>query len=213
MKTEGNIMKLKNTLAAGVLFTASALGVAVPVVHAEVSASVSAANMYYFRGADLGNGDAALSADINYSVSGFTVGAWTSSGDATNGTEYDIYAGYEGSVGDFSYGAGAIAYIYPEVSIRAGDYTEAYLTLGYAGFEAHYYKAVTGGDYNYFTVSYAYEQFSLLYGQHEGDASHLDFTYTYNDNLSFTLGKVLEEKDYYLNDEAKFVVSLTLPIK
>src|SRR5690606_33582284 len=83
----------KNFLASAVALSAMASLALTPAAHAEVSASVGASNMYYWRGLDLGGG-AAISADINYSASGFFGGLWTSSGDEGWGTEYDIYAGY-----------------------------------------------------------------------------------------------------------------------
>ena len=63
---------------------------------AEVSASVGIANMYYWRGLDLGDDGAtpAVSADLNVSSGGAYAGIWTSSGDHGAGTEYDLYAGY-----------------------------------------------------------------------------------------------------------------------
>jgi hypothetical protein len=52
------------------------------------------------------------------------------------------------------------------------------------------------------------------------DPAHVDLTYAYNDKLSFTLGKVVDdgefsdgEDTYAWNDEVKFVVALTLPIQ
>lgn len=206
-------MKVKNAINVAAVCALGVLSVAVPVVQAEVSASVAAANMYYFRGVDMGGG-AAISADVNYSASGFTVGVWTTSGDEALGTEYDIYAGYAGEAGDFTYGGGFISYNYPEVSQEPGEYTEAYLSAGYAGLELTYYKAITGGEYTYTTLAYSYDKFTVLYGLHEDDSSHLDLTYTYNDNLSFTIGQVVEENDnsYFPNADTKFVVTLTLPL-
>src|SRR5690606_33155769 len=94
----------KKLLASAVALSALASVALTPVAHAqaEVSATVSASNMYYWRGFDLGGG-AAIVGDINVSASGFYAGAWTSSGDEANGTEYDLYVGYGGEVGDFSY--------------------------------------------------------------------------------------------------------------
>lgn len=207
-------MKVRNALSVAALCAAGVVGLSAPAVHAEVSASVAASNMYYFRGVDMGGG-AGLSADVNYSASGFTVGVWTTSGDAALGTEYDIYAGYAGEVGDFTYGGGLISYNYPEVSQAPGDYTEAYLSVGFKGLELTHYKAITGGDYTYTTLAYSIDKFTVLYGATEDSAGHLDLSYAYNDNLSFTIGQVVEEKEnsYFPNDETKFVVTLSLPLK
>ena len=58
---------------------------------------------------------------------------------------------------------------------------------------------------------------------YESDLSHVDLTYAYNDKLSFTLGKVIDDAeegsmgdvDYVAgaNDEVKFVVAFSLPIE
>lgn len=214
-------MKMKQKLVAGAIALSAMAGFSVPAAHAEVSASVGVANMYYWRGMDLGGG-AALSADVNYSVNGFTVGAWTSSGDEGLGTEYDLYVGYGGEIGDFSYGLSVISYNYPNSEISPGDYTEAVATLGYGPLTVTYYDAIAakvapldGDDYNYATAALTFGSFTVLYGVHENDSSHIDLTYAYNDNLSFTVGAVVDDGDFatYVTDEPTFVVSLSLPIK
>jgi len=207
--------KIQKKLLASTFATAAFASMAVvPAVQADVSASVGAANMYYWRGMDLGGG-AALSADINYSTNGFFVGAWTSSGDEALGTEYDLYAGYGGEVGDFNYSLSVVSYNYNESNIEPGDLTEVVLGLGYGIFSAKYYDNVAGSSgYNYFTLGLDYNKFSVLYGQHEDKSAHLDLSYHYNDNLSFLVGFVIDDGDFqtYNNDDVSFVVSLNLPI-
>jgi Bacterial protein of unknown function (Gcw_chp) len=201
---------------------------AVPAAHAEVAASVGASNMYYWRGFDLGGG-AAVIADVNVSGNGFVAGIWTSSGDGNLGTEYDLYAGYSGKVGDFTYGLSAVSYIYPtlgeDVAIGPGDYVELIPTIGYGPFKATYYDAVQADhaplgdeDYSYLTLELSFEKFAFKYGQHMDDAdvvdgiSHLDATWKFNDKLSFTLGKIIDDHDGDVDDEINFVVNLSLPI-
>ncbi|MFU8838415.1 MAG: histidine kinase, partial [Thiohalomonadaceae bacterium] len=55
--------------------------------------------------------------------------------------------------------------------------------------------------------------FTLAYGLHEDDLAHVDVTYSYNDNVSFTLSKVVDNVSDTYNDEIKFMVSASLPIK
>src|SRR6186713_2639044 len=90
---EDLLMKMKQKLIASAVALSAMAGFAVPAAHAEVAASVSASNMYYWRGFDL-NGGAALIADVHASAAGFYTGIWASSGDGGLGTEYDWYAGY-----------------------------------------------------------------------------------------------------------------------
>jgi len=218
-------MKMKKLVAASAVLSALA-GFAVPAAHADVAATVGVSNMYYWRGFDLGGG-AALSADVNVSGNGFIAGIWTSSGDGTLGTEYDLYAGYSGTAGDFTYGVSLVSYNYPTLgddSIAPGDYVELVPTIGYGPFKLTYYDAIAADhaplgdkDYSYATAELNFEKFNIKYGQHMDDGdkttAHLDVTYKYNDKLSFTLGKIIDDNDGAVDDEVNFVVGLTLPIQ
>jgi hypothetical protein len=42
--------------------------------------------------------------------------------------------------------------------------------------------------------------------------SHIDLSYAYNENLSFTLGLVVDDMDGQQADDAVFLVTLALPI-
>lgn len=224
-------MKMKQKLIAGAIALSAMAGFSVPAAYAEVSASVGAANMYYWRGLDLGDG-AALSADINYSAAGFTVGAWTSSGDAAWGTEYDLYAGYAIDLGPVSLGAGYISYNYADIEVQPGDFAEVYVSAGVGPFKLTYMDNVANteyitygaegeeivngvgyDDYNYITAELNFEKFGIKYGLHEDDLAHIDLTYKFNDKLSFMVGKVVDDADGAYNDDAKLVVSLSLPIE
>jgi hypothetical protein len=227
-------MKMKQKLIASAIALSAMAGFAVPAAHADVAATVSASNMYYWRGFDLGGG-AALTADVNISGSGFIAGIWTSSGDDATyddlgGTEYDLYAGYSGAVGDFTYGLSVVSYNYPtlgENAVKPGEYVEVIPTLGYGPFKLTYYDAVVADhyplgskEYSYVTAELNFEKFAFKYGQHsdaEGSAidgvSHFDATYKYNSKLSFTIGKIIDDNDGAAPDEANFVVTLTLPIE
>jgi uncharacterized protein (TIGR02001 family) len=82
---------------------------------AEISANVGFVTEYSFRGIAQSNEEPAIQGgfDISHS-SGLYAGVWAANvefGDAT--IETDVYAGYSGSVGNFSYDLGAIYYAYP----------------------------------------------------------------------------------------------------
>jgi hypothetical protein len=229
-------MKMKQKLlASAIALSALASTAVIPSASAaEVAASVGASNMYYWRGFDLGGG-AALIGDINVSSNGFVAGLWTSSGDGSFGTEYDIYAGYSGSAGDFSYGVSVVSYVYPTMgeetvpgensAVKPGEYVEVIPFLGFGPFKVTYYDAVVAEhapladeDYSYVTAELSFEKFGFKYGQHMDDVdavdgiSHLDATYKYNEKLSFTVGKIIDDKDDSVDDEINFVVTLSLPI-
>lgn len=211
-------MRMTEKLLAVAAAAGSTLCALAPMANAEVdvSASVGVANMYYFRGFDLGNGDAAVSGDLSVSAGGAYGGIWASSGDATLGTEYDLYAGYGHSFGDFSVDLSAISYVYPSDpgDSDPGDLTELALGLGWGPVEVTYYDNVTGDSgYWYTTVGATFDAFSVTYGLHENDYAHLDLGYAYNENLSFILGLVVDDLDGAEDDNPKFVVSYSLPIQ
>jgi uncharacterized protein (TIGR02001 family) len=217
-------MKMKQKLIAGAIALSAMAGFAVPAAHAEVSAAVGAANMYYWRGLDLGNGDAQVWGDLKVSGSGFYGGVWAGSGDAIMGQEYDLYAGYGNAFGDFKFDLSVWSYVYPSSEVAAGDLVEAIGMVGYGPVAFTYYENLEGADdYNYMTLAATFGSFTVKYGVHESDLSHVDLTYAYNDKLSFTLGQVIDDAeegtpgdvDYVAgaNDELKFVVGLSLPIQ
>lgn len=221
-------MNMKQKFLAGaVAASAMASAALAPVAHAEVSASVGAANMYYWRGLDLGNGDPAVWGDINVSSNGFYAGMWASSGDATAGTEYDLYAGYGTDIEGFTIDVSLWSYSYPSTvdengvysPTSPGDLVEAVIGLGYGLFSLTHYTDVEGNeDYSYTTVGAGFGDFSVTYGMHDGSGSfdgysHLDLGYAYNENLSFTLGLVTDDVDGLNKDEPKFVVGFSIPIE
>lgn len=207
-------MKMKQKLVAGAIALSAMAGFSVPAAHAEVSASIGAANMYYWRGLDLGAGDPQVWGDLNVSASGFYAGVWAASGDAVAGQEYDLYAGYGNEIGGFTFDLSVWSYNYPETEVSPGDLVEVVGAIGYGPVTFTYYENVEGNDdYNYMTLEAAFGDFTVKYGVHEDDLAHVDLTYAYNEQLSFTVGKVVDDVDGGYNDEAKFVVSFSLPLK
>ena len=228
--------ELNKKFLAGVLATLTlAASTVVSVAYAEVGASVGASNMYYWRGYDLGYGDPAIWGDINVSGSGAYAGMWASSGDSTAGTEYDLYFGYGHEFGDFGLDISYWTYSYPsatstsyvyspvddsvtevteDASVDPGDLAEIVLGLSYGPVALTYYHGIEDlEDYWYATLEATVADFTFKYGKHETDYAHFDITYAYNDNLSFTLGTVVDDLDGTENDNPKFVVNLTLPIE
>jgi uncharacterized protein (TIGR02001 family) len=234
-------MKMKQRLIAGAVALSAMAGFAAPAVHAaETSATVAVANMYYWRGLDLGLGDPALIGDVNVSQSGLYAGLWASSGDAVLGTEWDFYAGYKFNAGPLSVDLNYTTYMYPSVPegepLGFDDIADFAVTLGYAATDDLSFsvmhrvgagEALGDVDYTYSTLSATYKSFTALIGTHADDKdlagagtldglTHLDLTYAYSDSLSFTLGKVIENVDEEYTaekpDELLFIVKLSLPI-
>lgn len=226
-------MKMKQKLLASAVALSAMTGFAVPAAHAEaeVGASVSASNMYYWRGFDLGGG-AALVADVNVSASGFYTGIWASSGDGSFGTEWDWYVGYGFDMGPVSVDLNYTTYMYPSVpegeALGFDDVSDYAVTLGYSASDDLSFKAMyrvgageflADDNYTYATLSASYKAFTALVGTHSDDSgayngvTHLDLSYAYNDKLSFTVGKLIDNGDAEYDDEVKFVVTLALPIE
>ena len=229
-------MKFSKTLIASSVAAVMAAGFMAPAqAEVEVGASVGVASTYLWRGYDLGTGTPAVSGDLNVSSAGAYAGIWGSSGDTASGTEYDLYAGYGGSVGDFSYDFSVWNYNYPtgEKEFDFADVSDAVVSLGYGPVALTVYKPITSGagDYLYSTLSADVGAFSFLVGMHSDAANasdgqtggcpsdetsetcspvHVNVSYAYNDNLSFTLSQfIVDETD---TDDMKFVVSYTLPL-
>jgi uncharacterized protein (TIGR02001 family) len=204
----------KKTMLATAALSTMAMGVA-PVAVAEIAASATISSSYLWRGYDLGTGTPALSADLVYSEGGFYGGLWLSSGDAVNGTEYDFFAGYGGSVGDFSYDIGYATYMYPtgtSENNKAGELAEYIYSVGYGPVSLTVFDDVDS-DYTYTTVGYDIADFSLMYGAHSNglnEQENFDVTYSYNESLSFTYS-VPFGVDGDVEAEPTFVASYSLP--
>lgn len=237
-----------------VLSTLGLLAIA-GAANAEVSGSAAIASSYHWRGFDLGSGTPAVSGELRYTAGGFYVAGWASSGDTTGGTEWDAYAGYAGSVGDFGYDISYITYMYPTGQFKKeetfGKFAEvvAKVSFGPVGAFLNYNVAgQTWTDFNAGTPRYAFAQgnymyygltakagaFSAVLGKHDekdwtaaptpttakptklapgttGNATHLDLTYAYNDNLSFTVSGILDSKLGDAEPKPKMVVTYTVP--
>lgn len=220
-------MHTKKILANSLLVMLSAAALSAPAAHAgaEVSASVGVANMYLWRGMDLGDGDAAVSGDLKVKHdSGAYAGIWGSSGDASWGTEYDLYAGWGGKVGNLDVDASLWTYAYPdkddtvEGDIAPGELVDAVVSVGSGPVNVTLYEALEGDDDNesrYVSAKYTKGKYSALYGQHmhEEGASpgHVQLGYQYNDNLSFAVSQFVVDNDE-VDDNPKFLVSYSLPL-
>lgn len=79
---------------------------------AEVSMNIGVTSNYVWRGMTQNDNSTAFSGGLDWShESGFYAGTWIS--QAWTDYEMDLYGGYNGSIGDFGYGAGVTYYTYP----------------------------------------------------------------------------------------------------
>lgn len=208
----------------------------------EVSGSAAVSNVYLFRGFDVGGGAAGVSGSLDYShETGLYAGAWATSQGAGSGIETDLYLGYGIEMEGLSIDLNVTNYIYPadQGNDNLGDFSEVILTLGYdtddMGFSFQYADNVAGDTgYVYYALGASYGDFSATYGVNSPDdvagstidldVTHLDVTYAHNDNLSFTISKIVDVDDELnanstsstfpvIDDDTLFVVTYTLPIE
>ena len=128
-----------------------------------VSANVSIASQYIYRGIAQTKGNPAIQGGFDYALSnGIYVGTWGSniswlSDQAPGGTasgasasmEWDVYGGYKGSINsDLGYDVGILTYNYPGDNLSSGpakpDTVEIYGALSYKWLTAKY--SVTTGS-------------------------------------------------------------------
>jgi uncharacterized protein (TIGR02001 family) len=195
---------------------------------AEVSGSMGIASSYLWRGFDLGAGGGvpAISGDLHASASGFYGGIWGSSGDHVNGTEYDLYAGYGGSAGAFTYDVSYWTYSYPAIKLRPANLSELVISLGVGPVSAFLNynvnapglnsdRKAANGDYQYYGVKAKAGAFTFLLGHHNDGGmklTHTDLSYAYNDNLSFTVSVPVDvAAGYDKPADPTFVASYAVP--
>ena len=200
---------------------AGAASVVPTTATAEVSANLGIASQYLWRGVSLSTSGVVFGGLDYEHDSGFYAGFWTSS-EAEGAVEYDLYGGYAGEIGDFSYDVGYISYWYPG-SMGDANFQEAYLGLGFMdfGFEAYFgvgdfgwgEDAAKNKD-NYYVLSYGYEQFGVAVGYYDFDAddanyTHIDLSYEALPGLVFTASQVVDSDDNagIPHDDLTFVVS------
>ena len=142
---------------------------------ASVSANVSFASDYIWRG--MTQTDApAISGGFDYAAeNGFYAGIWRSNVNFGGGagSELDLYFGYGFEVGSIGVDVGYIEYTYPE-NVEDLDFDETYVGFSYGDLGLSF----AFGDYDYTEVSYALGDVSFSYGDYED----------YGDNFAVSYG-------------------------
>lgn len=194
---------------------------------ADLSGSAGVNSMYLFRGLDLGTPQ--VWGSLDYSAdNGFYASGWVSSVDGSD-YEFDTVVGWGTDLTEsVSVDFNAVVYKYDFNDF--GDYAD--LTAGItAGLVSASVSYTVGDNYDdsdwlYYKVGIEKDAFSLSVGvdtldgpKMEGDYTHIDFNYAYNDRLNFTVSQVIDTSGDYgqgienvFGDEIKFLVGYTLPI-
>jgi len=148
---------------------------------AGISANVSFASDYIWRGMTQTSGDPAISGGFDFeSDNGFYAGIWGSNVSFSEGagSELDVYFGYaletESGVGiDISY----VDFTYPGDS--GLDFQEIGIGLSYGDLGFGYYAGQDGAP-DYMDVSYAFGDFSVSYGDYDTYGSNILLGYGFS---------------------------------
>ncbi|MDF1781993.1 MAG: TorF family putative porin [Alcanivoracaceae bacterium] len=205
---------------------------AVPLAaSAEISGSLAASSFYLWRGQDVSGGAGAISGSLDYShETGLYAGMWTSSASpSATGGEYDLYAGFAGEAGGFSYDISYWDYNYPndDVASVGNSLGDIVVGLGFAGVSATAYIGQGDDvDNEYYTIGYDYDKYGILAGFWANDladpedagyagelvkGTHVNLTYTPVENLVFTATKMVDEEDG-VADDLMFNVAYSFPL-
>ena len=154
------------------------------VATADLTANIGYASEYIFRG--IPQKTSSASAGLDYEAGGFYAGTWAA--DVGDGLEVDVYGGYGGEVGDFTWGVGLTGYYYTgdfdetyeEINLSAG-YSIATLDVAIGRYDSPPSDAVcnptippTGcspsdSDYTFYSLTLEHEGFFGKYGAFEQD--------------------------------------------
>jgi len=144
------------------------------MAQADFSANLGFASEYYYRG--IFQESTSASGGLDFETGGFYLGTWAA--DVGDGLEVDLYGGFGGEAGDFSYSIGGTLYHY------TGDFDDTYkeVNLG-AGFGLVSLD-VAVGKYDNFdgpTLDYTYYALTVeksgFYGKYAGFSQDFDGEY------------------------------------
>ena len=99
------------------LLLALGLSAGQAAVAGNFSANIGFMSDYFFRG--IKQSESAAYGGLDWEAGGFYAGTWLA--DVEQGLEYDLYAGYNASIGDFTFGIGGTGYFYTD------DFDDTYL--------------------------------------------------------------------------------------
>ena len=103
------------------------------VAQANIIGNISVTSNYVSRGVTQTNDQAAVQGGLDYTTEeGIYAGVWAS--NVSDGTEIDLYVGYQNSVEGFDYSVGVVRYEYPQTAETSStcmpDYTEISASVG-----------------------------------------------------------------------------------
>ena len=180
---------------------------------ASVSANVSFASDYIWRGMTQSDGPAIQGGFDYASDGGFYAGIWGSNVNFNDGagSELDYYFGYGFDMGGVGVDIGYLAYDYPDNDSDL-DFEEIYVGLSMGDLGLLYASGVDGAP-DYMEVSYGFGDVGISYGQYDDYGNNLGISYgftcgSYDCALTYT---DFSDDGYGADEDALiFSVSATL---
>jgi len=180
---------------------------------ASVSANVSFASDYIWRGMTQSDGPAIQGGFDYASDGGFYAGIWGSNVNFNDGagSELDYYFGYGFDMGGVGVDIGYIAYDYPDNDSDL-NFEEIYVGLSMGDLGLLYASGVDGAP-DYMEVSYGFGDVGISYGQYDDYGNNLGISYgftcgSYDCALTYT---DFSDDGYGADEDALiFSVSATL---
>ena len=147
---------------------------------AAVSANVTFASDYVWRGMTQSDGPAIQGGFDFEDESGFYAGIWGSNVNFNDGagSELDYYAGYGFSLGEVGVDIGYIAFDYPQNQTGL-DFKETYLGLSLGDLGLTLASGHDGAP-NYTEVSYVLGSISFAYGEYDDYGDNISVTYSFS---------------------------------
>ena len=146
--------------------------------YAAVSANVSFASDYIWRGMTQTDGPA-ISCGFDFAAeNGFYAGIWGSNvnfNDEGTGSELDYYFGYSFDLNALSVDLGYVAFDYPKNKSNL-DFEELVINLGMANFGFMYASGQDGAP-DYLEISYPFGPVNFSYGQYDDYGDNLLISY------------------------------------
>ncbi len=144
---------------------------------ASVSANVSFASDYIWRGMTQSDGPAIQGGFDYASDGGFYAGIWGSNVNFNDGagSELDYYFGYGFDMGGVGIDIGYLAYDYPGNDSDL-DFEEIYVGLSMGDLGLLYASGVDGAP-DYMEVSYGFGDVGISYGQYDDYGNNLGISY------------------------------------
>ena len=180
---------------------------------ASVSANISFASDYIWRGMTQSDGPAIQGGFDYASDGGFYAGIWGSNVNFNDGagSELDYYFGYGFDMGGFGVDIGYLAYDYPDNDSDL-DFEEIYVGLSMGDLGLLYASGIDGAP-DYMEVSYGFGDVGISYGQYDDYGDNLGISYgftcgSYDCALTYT---DFSDDGYGADEDALiFSVSATL---